>query len=365
MDKMAKEGVENVSEALQAAITDLENTDDAEERLKKSMELFGGTAGLQFSDAIGKGVFQLDDMMKAMGESEGSLAALGESTLTSSDKMDIMKNKVKGAIAPIAGFAGQAGPMLMALPLMTSLIGGMSGAMGALNLSMGPILIAVVAIAAAIAIGIVIWKNWDKIVAAFKATFDAVWNGIKTLFETVMGVIESVFNSKFGWLLPGGALMKALFLLRDNWDTIWNGMKGVVKAIANPIVGIINTVIGAVNALFGALKKVQFGWEKKTKLGITVLPAFQFAPFQNLPTIPTIPSLAKGGIVTSPMLAQIGEAGPEAIVPLSKGGGMGTTVVINFPPSSTVFLDNERSARALGEAITEQIRGVLRAQGAF
>lgn len=36
-----------------------------------------------------------------------------------------------------------------------------------------------------------------------------------------------------------------------------------------------------------------------------------------------IPRMANGGIVTSPTLALIGEAGPEAVVPLGKGGGMG------------------------------------------
>jgi hypothetical protein len=36
-----------------------------------------------------------------------------------------------------------------------------------------------------------------------------------------------------------------------------------------------------------------------------------------------VPAMATGGIVTSPTLALIGEAGPEAVVPLSKMGGMG------------------------------------------
>jgi phage-related minor tail protein len=34
--------------------------------------------------------------------------------------------------------------------------------------------------------------------------------------------------------------------------------------------------------------------------------------------IPQIPMLAKGGIVSSPTLAVIGEAGPEAVIPLDK-----------------------------------------------
>jgi hypothetical protein len=45
--------------------------------------------------------------------------------------------------------------------------------------------------------------------------------------------------------------------------------------------------------------------------------------------IPNIPKLANGGIVSSPTLALIGESGPEAVVPLSGGMGMGNGVTIN------------------------------------
>lgn len=40
-----------------------------------------------------------------------------------------------------------------------------------------------------------------------------------------------------------------------------------------------------------------------------------------------LPRMASGGIVTKPTLAMIGEAGPEAVVPLGRGGG-GTTIIV-------------------------------------
>ena len=46
----------------------------------------------------------------------------------------------------------------------------------------------------------------------------------------------------------------------------------------------------------------------------------------------TIKKLATGGIVNSPTIAMIGEAGPEAVVPLNRMGSMGgstVNVVIN------------------------------------
>ena len=41
----------------------------------------------------------------------------------------------------------------------------------------------------------------------------------------------------------------------------------------------------------------------------------------------TLPHMASGGIVRSPTVALIGESGPEAIVPLGRGGG-GNTIII-------------------------------------
>jgi len=47
-----------------------------------------------------------------------------------------------------------------------------------------------------------------------------------------------------------------------------------------------------------------------------------------------ITAMAEGGIVTRPTMALIGEAGPEAVVPLGRGGGgMGDTIVLNVQGS--------------------------------
>jgi hypothetical protein len=94
------------------------------------------------------------------------------------------------------------------------------------------------------------------------------------------------------------------------------GSKGleVGKAFANGIIGFINrNVIDEINEL------VEFK-----------ISAFGASFTVNPPDIGRIPMLAQGGIVTGPTLAMIGEAGPEAVIPLSKMGGMGgNTITIN------------------------------------
>ena len=62
-----------------------------------------------------------------------------------------------------------------------------------------------------------------------------------------------------------------------------------------------------------------------------------------------IKSLAKGGIVTQPTLALIGESGPEAVVPLGKGGGIGTTINVYVQGSIQTEKDLAQSiAREIG-----------------
>ena len=71
-------------------------------------------------------------------------------------------------------------------------------------------------------------------------------------------------------------------------------------------------------------------------------------------SVPNIPMLADGGIVTGPTLALIGEAGPEAVVPLDRAGGFGN-VTINV--NATVA-----DAR-LGDVIVNALRQYNRRSG--
>lgn len=108
----------------------------------------------------------------------------------------------------------------------------------------------------------------------------------------------------------------AFQLAKSLVDTVIDAFKGLAgkglelgKAFANSIIGVINTqIIGRLNDLL----------------------EFKVGPISiNPPDIPNIPQLADGGIVTGPTLALIGEAGPEAVIPLDRMGTGGNNVVIN------------------------------------
>jgi TP901 family phage tail tape measure protein len=361
-----------------------------------------------------------------------------------------MPGPVKLIIIVIGGLAAVMGPLLIALGMMMPAIAALgpvfalmgSGmiistiatwaqtvAMAALSLAMSPVTLAILGIAAAIAVVILVWKNWDKIVSFFGEAF----NKVKEVFSEVSQKVEDVLMSKWGWLLPGGLLLRAFKLVRDNWEDIWAAIRvlavvawekistkftkhfgwmlpggaihkalvdvrdkfmdiwdsikekfdsvakfvfdiwdthfgwmrpggaiftaldklkdkwsAIWRAIGGAVKGPINLVLAGVNKIIDTLNGLSFGWEGKKVRGVTVLPSFEFEPFN----IPNVPLLAKGGIVSSPTLAMIGERGPEAVVPLGRGGGMGTTVVININGPTYGFDDFEKKvARAIRDGV--------------
>ena len=363
---LAEGGVTDLHAALMADIEALSNMEEGTYQVDRATKVFGSEGAVRMLAAINAGLIPAsEELTLKLQATTDEITNLTDGSMTTSEEFSVLKNKMMAFFTPFADYIAMIGAILIPLGLLALAFGGVAIAAGLMGTTMMPIIVAILAVVAAVTLGVIIFKNFDKIVGVLGATWDTVWSAMKTVFDTVWGALDSKLGKLIALFIPGGALLVGLKLISENWDTIWNGMKATLKAVVTPITGFINGVIGAFNALFNVMRPIELGWDAKKVLGKTILPAFSIAPFGVLPTIPEIPSFAKGGIVTKPTIAQIGEAGPEAIVPLRAGAGMGTTVIINFPQGSTVILDNEASARSLADQITQQIRGVLRAQGTF
>jgi hypothetical protein len=124
---------------------------------------------------------------------------------------------------------------------------------------------------------------------------------------------------------------------------IGDGLEAGATALANIVKGAINVVIDALNVGVSAINKAIGGINKVN-------------PFDDIPSVPKIPRLAKGGIVTQPTLALIGEAGPEAVVPLNRAGGMGG-ITINIEAGLVSTPDQ------VGQQIIEAIQRAQRRSG--
>jgi len=75
--------------------------------------------------------------------------------------------------------------------------------------------------------------------------------------------------------------------------------------------------------------------------------------------MPNLLGLASGGIVTRPTIAMIGEKGPEAVIPLGKGKGMGGGAVYNI----TVNAGIGTSGQEVGKQIVDAIKKFERNSG--
>lgn len=71
-----------------------------------------------------------------------------------------------------------------------------------------------------------------------------------------------------------------------------------------------------------------------------------------------VPMLASGGIVNSPTLAMIGEAGPEAVIPLSKMNAMGSGINVTINVTGSVVQE-----RDLAVTVRDNIAQLMRQRG--
>lgn len=98
----------------------------------------------------------------------------------------------------------------------------------------------------------------------------------------------------------------------ETWNGMWDSLREIINSIIEGIETMANAVISAVNGMIQAINNMSFSipdW----------IPALGGKSFSlNLRTIDSIniPRLANGGITTGSTIANIGEAGREAVLPL-------------------------------------------------
>lgn len=118
-----------------------------------------------------------------------------------------------------------------------------------------------------------------------------------------------------------GAALVVAYKRFEGFREIVDGVFGAIKWwINNVTIPLFNTLVGVFKGIFNGIAAA---WNNTFgKLSFSVpnwVPGIGGKGF----SVPDIPMLAQGGIVTGPTLALIGEAGPEAVIPLNQMGSMG------------------------------------------
>jgi len=298
-------GLQALSPEIKAMIKDGASLDDV-------MNVLGGTFG-GASDA-------------AAATAEGGMKRLGIALAETKESIGAaLIPIIEAAIPTLIAFGGWAQENTKILMIIIGVIGGVSAAVLLFNTAVGiatlvNTVFALSLTAAQLAMVGFATLGIGLVIAALVALYFK--------FDIVRKVVDTVIDG----IVTG---TKFAFDVLKNYFT---AVLGIYKGIFNGIAKLWNNTIGQLSFEFP-------DW----------VPGLGGRGF----SVPNIPYLADGGIVTGPTLAMIGESGPEAVIPLNgKNGGIGGGVTINI---SGGISTSAEIGRSVVDALTQytQVYGPL------
>lgn len=210
----------------------------------------------------------------------------------------------------------------------------------------------ILVVAFAVMIIALVVKYWDEIVGFFVAAKDWVvdlfvgigewfgekWDGFWSWMGDVWTSIGDFFSGVWDWFasIPGkiagfagkikDSFVNGIIRIRDGFMSIinkiigffvglWNGIKAIPGKLKDAFMKVIKMPINGVvklwnNKIAGIIPKMSIpDW-------VPAIGGKSFGPFPK-----KMKMFADGGLVNAPTLGMIGEAGPEAVIPL-KGGNV-------------------------------------------
>ncbi|VJS98041.1 TMP repeat family [Streptococcus pneumoniae] len=130
-------------------------------------------------------------------------------------------------------------------------------------------------------------SNW------FGEMFTNAYNAVKDAFSSIGDFFKGVWDTVKSIFVNAGQMVG---------EAVGGAFKSAVNAVLGTIENVVNGFIGMINGVLGVVRNLPgLGW------------------VGSVSTV-SLPRLARGGIVDSPTIAMIGEAGKEAVVPLENTG---------------------------------------------
>lgn len=324
--ELAKDGEEpaDAFQRLTSQMEDLVGKGKTAEAIDLATQLFGSRGAAQFVGAIESGALAIDDLTAALEGNGDAILATADDTRSLKETLQIMGNAVKTALEPLASgiFQGlsdavkEVVPYIQEVatfikdtlaPLFPEMEDGSSSIANILSTVLVPVLKVIVTVLGTIA-GII-----GAVVGAVATGVRETIQFVKDLKERISENLENIRSkAKDVWekINPSAVFER----IRNNAAAAWERIK---QAIVRPIETAANVIKGIIDRILGFFH-VHIEWPH------VPLPHFQITPAGwKLADLlkGTLPHLgiewyAKGGIITSPSLVGVGEAGPEAIVPL-------------------------------------------------
>lgn len=213
-------------------------------------------------------------------------------------------------IVAITGVVAVLGPLLIGLGKISFAISSIMSLMSVIGPAIGGVLTAlgpvVLIIGALVAAGVLLYKNWDTI----KAKAVELWTNVTTTWQSIKESIRATIAQ-----LVSNTVGK-FNSLKTSVETAWNNIK---SAMINPIQTARDTLQGIIDKVKSWFP-INLGNIFNFKLPHINIGSKSVTVGDKTVTVPTfsVSWYARGGIFDQPTLAGIGEAGPEAVVPLDR-----------------------------------------------
>lgn len=221
-----------------------------------------------------------------------------------------------------------------------------------------------------------IWQAWKPTIEKIGEILVGIWNTcLKPVVNWLGNEFIQAFRNVGNYIKPildslktmfGGLIDFIVGVFTGNWQKAWQGVQNIFKGIFDGLVNIakkpINSIIDAINTMIKGLNKIK-------------LPDWVPGLGGKGINIPTIPKLAKGGIIDSPTIAMVGEAGKEAVMPLENNTGwitdLANKVAERLPSQSSTNNNNDHPINftiqvgqtTLGKIVIDSINKVQRQAG--
>lgn len=159
------------------------------------------------------------------------------------------------------------------------------------------------------------WTGLTNIFSKLGSWFGERWNDVTSALSKVASWFGDIFGKAFD------AVKNAFSSIGDFFKGVWDTVKSIFVN-AGQMVGeaVGGAFKSAVNAVLGTIENVVNGFIGMINGVLDVVRNLPGLGWIGSVSTVSLPRLARGGIVDSPTIAMIGEAGKEAVVPLENTG---------------------------------------------